>query len=103
MRRSILGLAVLVSLALPVLVLAQNEAPACVAIRHEARYGADGYNHVVIVQNGCPRRVQCRIATNVNPQETRVAVPAGETTETVTFLGSPAREFAPRVSCEQDR
>jgi len=98
-RRWLLPVAV-AALATPALVFAQNEVPSCVSVRGEARWGAGAYNHVVIVQNTCDEAARCQVATNVNPSPTRVDVPAGETVETVTFLGSPAREFTPRVSCE---
>lgn len=88
---------------LPAFVLAQNEVPDCVTVRGEARWGADAYNHVVVVQNRCDRRAQCQVATDVNPQPTAVEVPAGETREVMTFLGSPARAFTPRVRCELSR
>lgn len=84
----------------PALVVAQNQVPDCVTVRGEARWGADAYNHVVVVQNRCEALVRCQVATNVNPQATALEVPAGETRELLTFLGSPAREFTPRVQCQ---
>lgn len=92
-----------ICLLLPALVLAQNEVPDCVTVRGEARWGADAYNHVVVVQNQCPSLARCRVATDVNPQETSLEVPSGATREVLTFLGSPARAFTPRVRCELAR
>lgn len=102
MQRSVLSLGLLFALALPALVLAQNQVPSCVTVRGQARWGAGAYNHIVRVHNGCERSVRCRVATDINPRPTEVTVRAGESAEIITFLGSPAREFTPRVSCEQE-
>lgn len=102
-RRSLLMLLAAALLVAPALVLAQSVVPSCVNVRSEARWGASAYNHVVIVQNTCDEDARCQVATNVTPTPTQVDVPAGETVETVTFLGSPAREFTPRVRCELQR
>jgi hypothetical protein len=99
-RRSLIAAGVGLGLLLPALVLAQNEVPECVTVRGEARWGADAYNHVVVVENRCAARARCRVATDVNPQPTTLEVPAGATREVVTFLGSPASAFTPRVQCE---
>lgn len=101
MRRSISAIALCFALALPAIGLAQNDVPSCVTVRGQSRWGAGAYNHVVTVRNACERTVRCQVATSVNPRATEVSVRAGESAEVVTFLGSPAREFTPRVSCEQ--
>ncbi len=72
---------------------------ACVAIRAEARYGAAGYNHVVVLANACAQDEACTVTTDVNPEPQRVLVPARASTEVVTFLGSPARVFVPKAVC----
>lgn len=95
--------ALLILVGLPLLAMAQNQVPDCVHVSGEARWGAGAYNHVVRIQNQCERAARCQVATDVSPQETQVRVAAGQTTELVTFLGSPARAFTPRVSCELDR
>lgn len=88
---------------LPTLALAQGNLPDCVHVRAEARWGAAAYNHIVVVENTCGSLARCQVATNVNPERTRVDVPPGQTREVVTFRGSPARVFTPRVSCELER
>ena len=103
MRRSLLAAALLLTLAVPALVIAQNQVPDCVTVRGQARWGAGAYNHIVTVANACERTVNCQVATSVNPRPTSVIVRAGESADTVTFIGSPAREFTPRVTCEQER
>ena len=39
----------------------------CYHVRGEARYGALGYNHVVIVTNRCDVTLQCEVWTDVDP------------------------------------
>lgn len=74
--------------------------PACVAVKSEARYVPYGYNHVVIVTNGCSKAATCSVATDVNPTAQSVDVASGKTLEVLTFSGSPATAFTPRVSCK---
>lgn len=81
---------------------AQNTVPDCVTVRAIVRYGAGAYNHWVRVENGCERRVRCQIATNVNPDPVAATIEPGANTEVMTFMGSPAREFTPRVTCVQE-
>lgn len=73
--------------------------PTCIEHRGEARYRGFGYQHVVIIDNGCDQDARCEVATNVTPESQNVDVPAGETKEIITRNGSPARAFEPRVSC----
>ena len=71
----------------------------CIRAWPEARMRAYGYDHVVHVQNACIKDAVCSIATDVNPDAVIVRVPKGAEVETVTWLGSPAREFIPKVKC----
>ncbi len=71
----------------------------CIRVWPEARMRAYGYDHVVHVQNACIKDASCSIATDVNPDAVIVRVPRGVEVETVTWLGSPAREFIPKVKC----
>jgi len=73
--------------------------PACIAVGVEARYVPYGYNHIVSLRNGCSRAAACTVATDVNPQPTSATVAAGSTVDVLTFSGSPAKTFTPRVSC----
>jgi hypothetical protein len=77
----------------------QPDAPACVQWRTEVRYANYGYDHWVIIHNGCERRAVCVVSTDVNPRPIHVAVPAGRTKQVLTFRGSPAREFRAHVVC----
>jgi hypothetical protein len=87
-------------LAAPMVAVAQGGAlPACIEVHGSARWGASAYNHYVRISNGCDHPARCSVATDVNPEAQTVEVPAGESVEVLTFLGSPAREFTPRVSC----
>jgi hypothetical protein len=76
---------------------------ACIQSWPEARYRALGYNHIVHVQNRCDARAECAVSTNVNPQPEQVVVPGHQEVEVTTFLGSPAREFTPKVECRMVR
>lgn len=60
---------------------------------------AYGYDHIVHVQNGCLKDASCSVATDVNPDAVIVKVAKSTEVETVTWLGSPAREFTPKVKC----
>lgn len=78
---------------------AQSSLPACVAVKAESRYVPYGYNHVVTVTNGCTKAATCSVATDVNPKATSVELASGKGAEVLTFAGSPASTFTPRVSC----
>jgi hypothetical protein len=73
--------------------------PACVQVTAQARYIPYGYNHVVLIKNGCTKTATCHVSTDVNPQVTSVEVAPNVTSETLTFTGSPAQTFTPHVSC----
>jgi hypothetical protein len=72
---------------------------ACVEAWGEVRYRS-GYDHIVHVRNGCEKPVLCAVSTNVNPDPQKVTVPPKEEIEVLTFRGSPAREFVPKVDCK---
>jgi hypothetical protein len=71
----------------------------CVQSWPEARYRGLGYNHIVHVRDVCDARAECTVSTNVNPERQAVTVPGHSEVEVTTFLGSPAREFTPKVDC----
>jgi len=71
----------------------------CVTFQGRVRYSL-GYDHLVDVQNGCTQAVSCAVTTNVNPQPVTVNLKPTESATVVTFIGSPAREFTPRVVCQ---
>jgi len=77
----------------------QPDTPACIQWRTEVRYANYGYDHWVIIHNGCERRAACVVSTDVSPQPIHVGVPAGRTKQVLTFRGSPAREFSAHVVC----
>src|SRR5258708_2060736 len=76
-----------------------DAAAPCVVIRAEVRYGAAGYNHVVVLMNACEHAEACTVTTDVNPEPIKATVPPRSSTEVVTFLGSPARVFVPKAIC----
>jgi hypothetical protein len=74
--------------------------PACIQVGTDSRYVPFGYNHVVILKNGCSKAATCSVATDVNPQATSTEVAAGTTVEVLTFAGSPAQTFRAHVTCK---
>lgn len=94
-----LPLMVVLSLS-PLPALAQGRLE-CVRVEAVARWGADAYNHFVVLRNDCGHRARCQVATDVNPQAQTVELNPGQTLEVITFRGSPASTFTPRVTCER--
>jgi hypothetical protein len=78
---------------------APTPADKCVKYWGEARYAALGYNHLVHVANACAVAADCVVSTDVNPEPQSVTVGGRSEVIVSTFLGSPARTFAPRVKC----
>ena len=74
--------------------------PACVGVGTDARYVPYGYNHVVVLKNGCSKPAMCSVSTNVNPKASSVDVAAGATVEVLTFTASPAQAFNAHVTCK---
>ena len=74
--------------------------PACVQVTTDSRYVPYGYNHVVVLRNGCSKPATCSVATDVAPQPQAVEVPKGATVEVTTFMGSPQQGFVAKVSCK---
>jgi hypothetical protein len=73
--------------------------PACMSVSTSSRYVPWGYNHIVILRNGCSKTARCMVSTDVNPAAQIVEVAAGATVEVTTFMGSPAYVFVARVRC----
>lgn len=73
--------------------------PACVSVKTESRYVPYGYNHIVVVTNGCVKPATCSVATDVNPTAQSVDIASGKAAEVLTFSGSPSSAFTARVSC----
>ena len=74
--------------------------PACISVATEARYVPYGYNHIVLLKNGCSKAATCSVATDVNPQATSVDVASTASVEVLTFTASPAQTFHARVTCK---
>lgn len=74
--------------------------PACVQVQSQARYVPYGYNHIVIVKNGCTKDASCTVSTDVNPQPQAAEVPKGTTSEVITFSASPSQAFVAKVTCK---
>jgi hypothetical protein len=77
--------------------------PECIRVEAIVRWGAGAYNHFVRIENGCERSARCQVATDVNPEPQTVELAPGQSVELITFRGSPASQFTPRVSCTLGR
>lgn len=73
--------------------------PACVRVGTESRWVPYGYNHVVILENGCSKPATCKVSTDVNPQVQTAEVDVQKTVEVTTIMASPASTFVAKVSC----
>lgn len=73
--------------------------PACVRVATESRWVPYGYNHVVILENGCSKAATCRVATDVNPQVQTAEIAPSKTVEVTTIMASPASQFVAKVAC----
>ena len=72
----------------------------CAAVTASARLQAYGYAHVVTLANRCSRSVSCEVWTNVDPlPHFALRARPGQSTEVVTRVGSPAREFSAGKQC----
>jgi len=100
----ILRLAPLAALALvalaPVTRAAPTPTPACVKSWGDARARAVGYDHVVVIENGCDKPASCVVSTDVAPEPIHATVAPKTKIELTTFRGSPATAFEPKVECK---
>jgi hypothetical protein len=71
----------------------------CVGVSSQALYRNYGYDHVVHLVNRCNDDAVCEVSTDVNPEPSHATVPAKGEVDVLTFRGSPARTFTPRVKC----
>lgn len=74
----------------------------CYNVRGEARYGALGYNQVVIVTNRCEMTLKCEVWTDVDPTpRLPLTVGPNATAEATCRLNSPARGFKAFGECKK--
>jgi hypothetical protein len=76
-----------------------GRARACVEFQAEARFRNNGYDHIVHLRSRCDKHTYCSVATDVNPTPVNVEVPPRQQLSVLTFRGSPAREFTPKLTC----
>jgi hypothetical protein len=74
----------------------------CFETANDARYRPYGYDHYVIIRNGCIHDLICTVSTNVNPGPIEVAVPSGATVEVLTYQRSPSQTFTSTVTCSPE-
>lgn len=99
LRLALLALPVLLTLA-PETRAQQKPTPACIKSWGEARARALGYDHVVVIENGCDKPASCVITTDVAPEPIQATVEAKKKVELTTFRSSPATAFKPKVECK---
>lgn len=76
----------------------------CYNVRGEARYGALGYNHVVIVTNRCEMTLECQVWTDVDPKpRLKLTLGPKATEERTARINSPARGFKAFGECKKGR
>ena len=75
------------------------KATPCVTVRAIVRPNYPGYDHIVELTNACDQVAICDVATDVNPKRLQVTVDPKSKKSVLTWRGSPARVFTPRVSC----
>lgn len=73
--------------------------PGCVGVSTDSRYVPYGYNHIVVIKNGCSKAATCSVSTDVNPKPVTAEVLSLKSIELVTFSGSPSQTFHARVTC----
>jgi hypothetical protein len=73
--------------------------PACIRVQTQSRWIPYGYNHIVIIENGCSKAATCDVSTDVNPQSQSAEVAVGKSVEVTTFMGSAAADFVAKVTC----
>jgi hypothetical protein len=73
--------------------------PACIRVATQARWIPYGYNHVVILENGCSKAATCKVSTDVNPQVQTAEIEPTKTVEVTTIMASPASQFVAKVTC----
>jgi 6-phosphofructokinase len=78
----------------------QKSTPSCIKSWGEARARALGYDHVVVIENGCDKPAACVITTDVAPEPIQATVEPKQRVELTTFRNSPATAFKPKVECK---
>ena len=99
--RTLLALGVLASGA-PLAADSDEDSLDCYDVGGQARYGALGYKHVVIVRNRCSVTLNCKVWTDVDPKpQLSLTVRPGETGEQICRINSPARSFKAFGKCKK--
>lgn len=78
---------------------ASSGLPACISVTPYARYIPYGYNHFVILENGCAKAATCTVTTDVSPQPRTVEVAPGAAVDILTYRASPAAVFVAHATC----
>src|SRR5262245_18581670 len=79
---------------------AESPSTPCVHAKAEAPYRGSGYDHIVKLENQCPKVVVCSVSSDVRPDPVIVSLQPKERTEVLLWRGSPASTFKVRLSCQ---
>lgn len=73
----------------------------CTKHHTETPYRNYGYDHIVVISNTCEHVEHCVIEASSVDGKQEVDVPANGERSVTVRIGSPAREFTAKVSCEK--
>jgi hypothetical protein len=91
---------VLLAVSAPASSALADKTPSCIKWWGQTVQTAVGNNHVVYIENSCDRAASCNVSTDVAPDPIQASVQPKQRTELVTFRGSPAFTFKPKVECK---
>jgi hypothetical protein len=75
-------------------------ADTCVIVSAEVRRHSYGYDHFVILKNGCDAERECWVSTDVSPTAVYLLVGGGTEVRLLTTRGAPRRNFSVTTRCE---
>lgn len=72
----------------------------CIVVSAEVRRQSYGYDHFVILRNGCEVERECWVSTDVSPAAVYLLVGAANEVRLLTTRGAPRRSFSVTARCE---
>lgn len=75
-------------------------ADTCVTVSAEVRRHSYGYDHFVILKNGCDTERECWVSTDVSPTAVYLLVGGGTEVRLLTTRGAARRNFSVTTRCE---
>lgn len=77
-----------------------RSADSCVTVMAEVRRHSYGYDHFVILKNGCDAERECWVSTDVSPTAVYLLVGGGTEVRLLTTRGASKRTFSVTTRCE---